>query len=165
VIRDIGTSIYRLADSHVLIGVQQTAQGPQPRFTQIAGETAVVAYTDVDEAKADLPETHRLFSIQVAELLQQLPPHRDLAQQARDLPWLRRLWRTWYQAADADPKLLVVYDVDDPRAHGNAAADAVITAAREHEYPTPLLVMALDDLPADHREYLLNNTPPFYDRP
>lgn len=77
-IRDIATSVYRLADSHVLIGVQQTPQGPQPLFTEIDGESTVVAYTDVDQAKANLPDTHGLFSIQVASLLQQLPAHAGL---------------------------------------------------------------------------------------
>lgn len=50
------------------------ANGPAPLFTEVAGETTCVAWTDAEEARAELPSTHRLFSIGVADLLRQVPP-------------------------------------------------------------------------------------------
>lgn len=209
----IASSPYRLADSEVLIGVAQTPQGPAPLFTEVSGEIACVAFTDPDEARADLPDTHRLFSIVVADLLRQLPPHvglvvdprspspvhvaaadkgllleaarpfpanapvaigepaqeptellEQLLRTAPQLDVLRRLWRTWYQLADAREKLLVVYDVEGATGADAAAADLVVRAAEAVDYPHPLLVLALDDLPSGHREWLLANTPPCYER-
>lgn len=207
----LASSIYRLADAAVLIGVMQTPEGPEPLATDLGGESAVVAYTDLSEARSDLPETHRLFSIEVAELLAQLPAHAGLVIDPRSpspvhvpasgkqavinasKPFpagagtrigdpaeepvallhelrhtapgetsLRRLWRTWYQVADARPKLLIVYEVTDHAAHGPAAADLVVRAAEKVDYPSPLLVMAVGDLPAEHRDWLLAHTPACY---
>ncbi len=72
--RPIASSIHRLADSEVVIAVANSLEGPAPLFTEVEGETTCVAWTDVDEARAELPQTHRLFSIGVAELLRQVPP-------------------------------------------------------------------------------------------
>ena len=209
----LASSLYRLADAEVLIGVAETPQGPQPLFTDVSGESAVVAYTDLEEAQADLPESHRLFSIPVAELLAELAPHAglvvdprsaapvyvaaadkqqvveaarpfpagaptrigdpaeeptalldELRRTAPSVPGLRRLWRTWYQAADARPRLLVVLETSDP-AGQDAAAALVLLAAEQVALVSPLLVMALEDLPAEHRDWLLANTPPFHERP
>lgn len=209
----LASSVYRLADSEILIAVAQTSDGPAPLFTDVGGEIACVAYTDLREAQADMPATHRLFSIVVADLLGQLPEHVGLVvdprspspvhvaapdkapvraaarafpdgaqvaigdpaeeptalvtrlrEQAPASAPLRRMWRTWYQAADAREKLLVVYDVDGQAGADAQAADLVVDAARASDYPRPLLVLALDDLPAEHRQWLLANTPPFYER-
>lgn len=206
------SSLYRLADTEVLLAVAQTGQGPAPLFTEVSGEPAVVAWTDLEQARADVPDTHQLFSLPVAELLAQLPAHAGLvvdpragspvhvaaaskaavieaatpfpagaptrigdpAQEPVELltalrsaapavPGLRRLWRTWYQVADARPRLLVVYGTDDPPRHGPAAADAVIAAATQVQHADPLLVLALEDLPAEHRDWLLESTPPLYE--
>lgn len=81
----IASSPYRLAAASVLIGVMETAQGPQPLYTEIDGHSTVVAYTDVEQARADLPETHKMFSIVVAELLSQLPPYAGLVIELRVL--------------------------------------------------------------------------------
>lgn len=211
--RPIASSIYRLADSDVLIGVATTLAGPTPLFTDVEGEIACVAYTDESEARADLPQTHELFSIEVTELLRQLPSHVGLvidprapapvylpadgkqgvldaggafpagvqiaigepAQQPTalmaaiaaagpGLPGLRRVWRTWYQVADAGEKLLVVYDVTGGPDEHTAAADLVVAAAEATDYPHRLLVLALEDVPASHREYLLDSTPASYER-
>ncbi len=82
----LASSVYRLADSEVLIAVAQTPDGPAPLFADVGGEVACVAYTDLREAQGDAPVTR------------------------------------------------------------------------------PLLVLALDDLPSEHRQWLLANTPPFYER-
>lgn len=209
---EVGTSLYRLADAEVLIGVAETPGGPQPLFTDVDGEPAVVAFTDLAEAQSELPETHRLFSIVVAELAAQLPPHAGIVVDPRSaspawvpaaskqavveaaqafpagadvrigepadepealleavragapgVPGLQRVWRTWYQAADARPRLLVVVDVADPASQGEAAADLVLDAARTTAYGPPVLVMALPDLPEAHRAWLLEHTPPSYE--
>jgi hypothetical protein len=209
----IASTPYRLADAAVLIGVMQTPQGPQPLFTEIDGHSTVVAYTDVEEARADLPETHRMFSIGVAELLRELPPYAGLivdprspspvhvpaelkqgvidaarpfpagadvrigdpadepaelldalVEAAPQLPFLRQLWRTWYQVADARPRLLVVYDIEGRTGADAAAADLIVDTTARVDYPHPLLVLALDDVPVEHREWLLAQTPPFYRR-
>lgn len=206
-------SVWRLTEAEVLIAVAQTADGPAPLFTEVSGEITAVAYTDVAEARADLPDTHRLFSIQVAEFLRQLPGHVGLVVDPRSpspvhvaadqrpdvldaarpfpagvpvaigepakqpkhlvkalrtsapaLPVLRRLWRIWYQKADADGRLLVVYDVDGTEGADKAAADLVVAAAEQVDYADKLLVLALDDLPSEHREWLLANTRPAYER-
>lgn len=206
------SSLYRLADTEVLLAVAQTEQGPAPLFTEVSGEPAVVAWTDLEQARADVPESHQLFSMPVAELLAQLPPHAGLVVDPRaaspvhvaagskaavlaaaqpfpagaptrigdpadepvellaalrsaapSVPGLRRLWRTWYQVADARPRLLVVYATDDPQQHGPAAADAVVAAARQVQHPGPLLVLAVEDLPAEHRTWLLESTPPLFE--
>lgn len=207
---DYASSVYRLADTEVLIAVAAGATGPEPLVTEVSGEPAVVAWTDVALAQQAAPDTHRLFSIPVAELAAQVPPHAGivvdplaaspvhvpaarrqelveaarpfpagaptrigdpaeepaalldrLREQAPGLPGLRRLWRTWYQVADARPRLLVVYDTDDPAADGPAVADAVVAAAREVDLVSPLLVLAVQDLPDDARGWLLDSTPPF----
>lgn len=206
------SSLYRLADTEVLLAVAQTDQGPAPLLTDVSGEPAVVAWTDLDQARAEVPDSHQLFSMPVSELLAQLPPHAGLVVDPRaaspvhvaaaskaavleaatpfpagaptrigdpaeepaellaalcstapSVPGLRRLWRTWYQVADARPRLLVVYGTDDPPRHGAAAADAVIAAATRVQHAGPLLVLALEDLPAEHRTWLLENTPPLYE--
>jgi hypothetical protein len=209
----LASSVYRLADSEVLIAVAQTPDGPAPLFTDIGGEITCVAYTDLREAQSDVPSTHRLFSIVVAELLGQLPEHVGLvvdpraaspvhvgaqdkariSAAARPFPngvqvaigdpaeepaalttrlrelapaaaAVRRMWRTWYQVADAREKLLVVYDVEGQTGADAQAADLIVDAARSTDYPRPLIVLALDDLPSEHRQWLLANTPPFYER-
>jgi hypothetical protein len=210
---NIASSPYRLTRAAVLIGVMQTPQGPQPHFTEIDGHSTVLAYTDLDAARGAMPETHRLFSIVVAELLAQVPPYvamvidpdsaspihvpagrrQELIDAAQPFPAgatvhlgepaqepkaltaalrtsapevapLRRLWRTWYQVADATPKLLVIYDVEGRAGADIAAADAVVAAAQLVDYAHPLQVLALDDLPVEHRNWLLTTTPPFYER-
>lgn len=207
----IASSPYRLADSHVLIAVAMTERGPEPLCAQAGDEIVAVAYTDPAEAKADAPDTHRVFSIQVAELLEQLPagmgvvidprspspvhvpaaarpalidaarpfppgaevrigdPMEEpvelleaLRSVARGAAQLRRLWRTWYQAADAPPKLLLVYEGGTP--DDTSMADAVVGVVEQSGYPHPTLVMAVDDLPEAHREWLLANTAPFFER-
>lgn len=80
------------------------------------------------------------------------------------LPPLRQLWRTWYQAADARPRLLVVYDVEPGPGTDSAAADLVLGAATRTDYPHPLLVLAVDDVPVEHRQWLRSSTPPLYRR-
>ena len=211
--RPIATSVHRLADSEVLIAVATSPEGPAPLFTEVAGETTCVAWTDADEARADLPETHRLFSIGVAELLRQVPPGvgllvdprapspvhlpadrrqevleaarpfpagtqvalgepaqepEALLQAVRDgaaaVPGLRRVWRAWYQVLDTDERLLVVYDADGATGADTAAADLVVSAAQRTAYGHRLLVLALDDLPAGPREWLLAQGPPAYQR-
>lgn len=208
----IASTPYRLADAPVLIGVTSTPDGPQPLFTEIDGHSTVVAWTDVAEARADLPDTHQLFSIEVAQLLAGLPPYaglvidprspspvhvpaehkQGLIEAAKPFPAggevtigdpaeepaelvaalraaapglapLRQLWRTWYQVADARPRLLVVYDVE-PGADARAA-DLVVAAATAVDYPHPLLVLAFDDVPVEHREWLGASTPALYRRP
>lgn len=210
----LASSLYRLAATEVLIAVAQTGQGPEPLVTDISGESAVVAWTDLEQARADAPDTHRLFSLPVAELLAQLPPHAGLVVDPRagspvhvaaaskdavveaarpfpagaptrigdpaeeptelldrlraaaaSVPGLRRLWRTWYQVADARPRLLVVYAADSPAEQGPAVADAVVAVAEQAQHPTAVLVLALEDLPEDHRAWLLANTPPFFEVP
>ncbi len=205
----IASSVFRLADSRVLLIVASTPTGPAPAFTQVAGERAVVAFTDVGAARADQPEGHALVTMQVAELLTRVPPDTgllvdprsptpvhvpaarvrevveagrpfpvgavtatgepaqepvELVQRLRDAatpaPWLRRLWRLQYQVADAEPKLLVVHEVDDP-ARDREAAELLAEAGAAS--PIPLLVMALDDLPPDHRQHLLHAAP-LYER-
>jgi hypothetical protein len=69
----IATSVYRLADGMVLIGVAETPRGPEPLFTDVSGAPTAVAYTDPDEMRRVLPEGYRQFQIQVSELLEQLP--------------------------------------------------------------------------------------------
>jgi hypothetical protein len=69
----IASSIYRLADSMVLIGVSQTERGPEPLFTEVSGALTAVAYTDWNEMARTMPEGYHLFQIQVSELLAQLP--------------------------------------------------------------------------------------------
>jgi SseB protein C-terminal domain len=69
----VATSIYRLADSMVLIGVLATERGPEPLFTDVSGALTAVAFTDSDEMTRTLPEGYHVFQIQVSELLQQLP--------------------------------------------------------------------------------------------
>ncbi|MBW3647121.1 MAG: enhanced serine sensitivity protein SseB C-terminal domain-containing protein, partial [Actinobacteria bacterium] len=147
-------------------------------FSEIDGHSIVLAYTDVDVARAAMPETHRLFSIVVAELLNQVPPYvgvlidpgsassvhvpaerrQELIDAAQPFPGgatvrlgdparepksltatlqvsapgvapLRRLWRTWYQVADAPAQLLVIYDVEGEVGADIMAADAVVAAA------------------------------------
>jgi hypothetical protein len=68
------TLLYRLADSTVLIGVQQTEAGPQPLLTQVGGEPCAVAYTNPEELRRDLPEGYRMYQLTVPELLAELPP-------------------------------------------------------------------------------------------
>lgn len=211
--RPIASSVHRLADSEVLIAVARTQQGPAPLFTEVEGETTCVAWTDPDEARSEVPETHELFSIGVAELLRQVPagvgllvdprapspvhvpadgrqavldaarpfpsgaqvalgePAEEpeaLLQAVRDgapvVPALRRVWRAWYQVLDTDDRLLVVYDVDGSAGADAAAADLVVAAARSTAYGHRLLVLALDDVPAGPREWLLANVPPAYTR-
>jgi hypothetical protein len=72
--RSIASSVHRLADTYVLIAVATTPRGPEPLCTRVGDEVVAVAYTDQAEAEADRPDTHKLFSIQVADLLGQLPP-------------------------------------------------------------------------------------------
>lgn len=210
----LASSVYRLADAEVLIAVAQTPDGPAPLFADVGGEIACIAYTDLREAESDVPDTHRLFSIVVADMLSQLPEHVGLVVDPRaaspvhvaaqdkarvraaarpfpdgaqvaigepaeepsaltarlqevapEAPAVRRMWRTWYQAADARAKLLVVYDVEGQAGADAQAADLIVEAARSTDYPRPLLVLALDDVPIEHRQWLLANTPPFYERP
>lgn len=49
----LASSVYRLADSEVLIAVAQTPEGPAPLFIDVGGEVACVAYTDLSEAQGD----------------------------------------------------------------------------------------------------------------
>jgi hypothetical protein len=66
--------VFRIADSSVLIGVRTTARGPEPLFTDVAGERCAVAYSDPAEIGSGLPAGYRLFRIPVPLLLTQLPP-------------------------------------------------------------------------------------------
>lgn len=74
---------------------------------------------------------------------------------APDLPPLRRLWGAWYTVADAAGKLLVVYDVEPVEGADAAAVDLVVRAAETVEHPQPVLVVALPDVPEQHRQWLL----------
>ncbi len=56
----------------------------------------------------------------------------------------------------------MVYDVEGRTGADAAAADLIVGAATQVDYPHPLLVLALDDVPVEHREWLLAQTPPFY---
>lgn len=70
----IASTVYRLADSRVVIAVTTGENGPMPLFTEVSGDLCAVAYTDPEEARRDAPDGARVFEIQVAELLRRLPP-------------------------------------------------------------------------------------------
>jgi hypothetical protein len=70
----IASTVWRLADSTVLIGVKQTADGPVPLVTEVSGEPVGVAFTDPAEIRALLPDDYRMFQIPLVEFLGNLPP-------------------------------------------------------------------------------------------
>lgn len=83
-------------------------------------------------------------------------------------PGLRRVWRTWYQVADAYEKLLVVYELDrtgdGPGPIDDQVSALVLQAAATAGYEQRVLVLPLEAVPDQPRRWLLENTPPFYER-
>lgn len=208
----ITSSIYRLADATVLITVERTQRGPVLLYTTVSDEPAAVAYTDVDEAKADMPDGYHLYQIPVAELVAKLPagyglvidpraktpvhipaaartmiadaalpfppgatvriglPRDEPAELLRravenvaDVAEVRRMYRAWYQVEGAREKLLIAVRGDGAPDAGTLAGRAVIAAAAALDYPYPIEVVDLDDVPEDFRHWILENLEPFYD--
>lgn len=73
----------------------------------------------------------------------------------------QRLWRVWYQAEDAPPKLLLAYESETGQ--DASVADGIYAVVAALRWSDPVLVLAMSDLPDGHQRWLLDNISPFLD--
>ncbi len=78
---------------------------------------------------------------------------------AADVATVERLFLTGYQVEDAPPQLLLVHEAEDAQ----AAADLGVHAAEQVGQQGGVLVLALQELPEETRDWLLT-TEPVYSR-
>lgn len=78
---------------------------------------------------------------------------------------IRRMYRCWYQAADARERLLIAVELEPlPPQASMDALGAVTSALADLDYEHPVVAVALDDIPEDFRRPLQENVEPFYVR-
>ena len=78
---------------------------------------------------------------------------------------IRRAYRCWYQAADARERLLIAVALDPlPPQDKIHAVGVVVDSLPGLDYQHPVVAVALDEIPSDFRQSLLENVQPFYVR-